>query len=190
MITIKNSEELAKLVDENKDLHLENEDVHIEFHMSGREVRDVYCGNLFLIKNNQRFSFLGRNFYGGDLYCNSFRGEDFKGWDFNGRHFMGRDFIGGSFTGCNFVGRDFDGWNFRGWNFTGRNVFYWSFFNCTGKIKCESIRGAGEPLSEPVCLGGKLEIVKPKEVKSTTGRKIKIKVLDGQILEGEIIEEN
>ncbi len=31
MITIKNSEELVKLVDGNKDLHLEDQDVRIEF---------------------------------------------------------------------------------------------------------------------------------------------------------------
>ena len=67
MITIKNSKELAKLVDENKDLHLEGQDVRIEFQFTREELRDVYCNDLFLMNDNQRFDFNGRGFNGWDF---------------------------------------------------------------------------------------------------------------------------
>jgi len=62
MITIKNSEELVKLVDGNKDLHLEDQDVRIEFQFTRDELRNVYCNDLFLMNDKERFDFNGRNF--------------------------------------------------------------------------------------------------------------------------------
>ena len=133
MKTIKNSKELARLVDENKDLHLEGQDVRIEFQFTREELRDVYCNDLFLMNDNQRF--------------------DFNGWDFNGNDFNGWDF-----TGWNFNGRDFDGWNFNGRDFNGKKISYWAFFNCYGSIKCESVEAKRTHHAEPICLDGKLEI--------------------------------
>ena len=69
MKIIKNSKELAKLVDENKDLYLKNEDLRVEFEPTKDEIRDVYCRNLFLMNDNEKFNF---------------NGWDFNGWDFNG----------------------------------------------------------------------------------------------------------
>ena len=79
MIIIKNSKELAKLVDENKDLLFPEDDIRIEFEPSRKELRNVYCKNLFLMNDDERFNFNGRNFYG---------------WDFNGRNFNGNSFDG------------------------------------------------------------------------------------------------
>jgi hypothetical protein len=69
MKIIKNSGELAKLVDENKDLFLKDEDVRIEYQFTREELRDIYCQNLYLENDCKRFDFNGR---------------DFNGWDFNG----------------------------------------------------------------------------------------------------------
>ena len=55
-------------------------------------------------------------------------------------------------------------------------------------IKCESIEGRREPHAEPVALDNKIEIVKPEE-KILTGKKVKIKITNGQIIEGELLEE-
>jgi hypothetical protein len=138
MITIKNSEELVKLVDGNKDLHLEDQDVRIEFQFTRDELRNVYCNDLFLMNDKERF--------------------DFNGGDFNGRDFNGRDFNGRDFNGRDFNGWDFNGWDFNGRNFNGKKVLYYAFFNCYGHIKCESIKGRRTPHAEPICLDGKLEI--------------------------------
>jgi len=164
MKIIKNSEELKKLVDENKDLFLKNEDLCIKFEPTRKEIRDVYCNALFLMNDNQRFNFNGWNFTGGD-----FNGGDFNGGDFNGRDFNGGDFNGG---------------DFNGWDFNGKKVSYHAFFNCYGKIKCESIEGRRSPHSEPICLDGKLEIIKPEEV----GKKVKIRLANDQIFEGYLEE--
>ncbi len=114
MKIIKNSEGLAKLVSKDKDLILD-EDIRIEFEPTKTEFRDVKCRNLFLMNDNQRFDFNGRNFNGG---------------------------------------------NFTGRNFTGRAVTYYAFFNCYSSIKCESITGRRNPCHLPICLEGKLEIIK------------------------------
>jgi len=199
MKIIKNSEGLAKLVSKDKDLILD-EDIRIEFEPTKTEFRDVKCRNLFLMNDNQRFDFNGRNFTGGnftggdftgwhfnggDFNGGNFTGGNFTGRNFNGGNFTGGDFNGGNFTGRNFTGRNFTGWNFNGrnfngWhfnggnftggdfnggnftgrNFTGRAVTYYAFFNCYSSIKCESITGRRNPCHLPICLEGKLEIIK------------------------------
>ena len=83
-IIIKNSKELAKLVDKNKDLILKDQDVRIEYQVTENEIRNVYCQNLFLMNNDGKFDFNGGNF----------NGRDFNGWNFNGRNFNGWDFNG------------------------------------------------------------------------------------------------
>ena len=212
MRIIKNSKDLAKLVDENKDLFLKEEDVRIEFSPTEEELRDVYCRDLFLMNDDQKFDFNGRDFNGWNFYgldfngcnfngwdfngCNfngwdfngwNFYGCDFNGWDFNGRDFNGRDFYGRDFNGRDFYGRNFYGCNFNGWGFNGKKVSYGAFFNCYGSMKCESYEGRRQPHSEPICLDGRIEIIKPEEPKS--GKTVKIKVKDGSVLESEIVED-
>ena len=136
MITIKNSKELAKYTDENKDLFLKGEDVRIEFSPSREELRDVYCGNLFMMDDD---------------------GEKF---DFNGRNFNGGNFDGRNFNGLNFSGLNFNGENFNGWDFNGRHISYYGWFIAYRDIKCESIKGRREN-SFHKCLDGKL-IIKDK----------------------------
>ena len=96
MITIKNSKELEKLVDKNKDLTID-EDIRIEFEPRSEELRDVKCEDLFLMNDDKKFNFNGRNF---------------NGWDFNGRDFNGGDFNGGDFNGRDFNGKKVSYWAF------------------------------------------------------------------------------
>ena len=169
MKTIKNSKELARLVDKNKDLHLEDQDVRIEFQFTREELRDVYCNSLFLMNDDKRFdfnggNFNGRNFTGGNFNGRNFNGVDFNGWGFTGGDFNGRNFTGRNFTGGDFTGRDFNGGDFNGSDFNGKKVSYWAFFNCYGSIKCESIECRRENHSEPICLDGELEIKTKEEI--------------------------
>lgn len=139
MITIKNSKELAELVDDNKDLILD-EDIRIEFEPTREELRDVECHHLYMENDEQKF--------------------DFNGRDFNGRDFNGRDF-------------------------NGKKISYYAFFNCYGSIKCESIEGRRTPHAKPVCLDGKLEIVKSEDEDVLNAIKLleeKGKLKDGKIL--------
>jgi hypothetical protein len=90
MKIIKNSKELSKLVDKNKDLHLEGEDVRIEFEPAKDEIRDVFCNDLFLMNDTEIFDFNGGDFNGGD----------FIGGDFNGRNFNGKKVSYYAFFNC------------------------------------------------------------------------------------------
>jgi len=129
MKIIKNSKELSKLVDDNKDLHLEDEDVRIEYQVEEEELRNIYCRDLFLMNDDKRFDFNGYDFNGYDfnggdfngLNFNglNFNGYDFKGYDFNGYDFNGYDFNGLNFNGLNFNGYDFNGYDFNGYDFNG-----------------------------------------------------------------------
>ena len=161
MIVIKNSKELAKLVNKDKDLLLQEDNVRIEFEPSKEELRDVYCRNLFLMDNsNVKFDFKGGDFNGW-----SFTGQDFCGGDFNGYDFTGRDFNGGNFNGGNFNGRDFNGGNFNGESFDGRYISYYAWFITYGDIKCELIKGRREN-SFHKSLDGKIIIKEEKNVKA------------------------
>jgi len=194
MITIKNSAQLKKLVNKDKDLFLKEEDVRIEYQVEKGELRNVYCRDLFLMNDSERFDFNGGDFNGWDFNGWNFNGwnfngGDFNGWNFNGWNFNGWNFNGGNFTGWDFNGRNFNGWdfnggNFTGWNFTGKKVSYHAFFNCYGSIKCESIERKREPHAEPVALDGTIEII--PEI--SQGKIVKIKVADGQIITGEIVD--
>ena len=52
-------------------------------------------------------------------------------------------------------------------------------------MKCESYQGRRNSHAEPITLDGKIEIVKQT---SNLNKRVKIKVADGQIIEGEIVE--
>ena len=189
-IIIKNSKELAKLVDENKDLILKDQDVRIEYQVTENEIRDVYCQNLFLMNNDGKFDFNGGDFNGRDFNGRDFNGKNFNGRDFNGRDFNSWNSNGWNFDGWDFNGRDFNGWDFNGKNFNGRNfngenISYYGWFIVYEDIRCKSIIGRRENCFHK-CLDGRLII---KSEGKSVGKKVKIRATNGQILEGEIVEE-
>jgi len=51
-------------------------------------------------------------------------------------------------------------------------------------IKCLSIKARRDKYQEPICLDGKLEF----KTENKIGKRVKIKIDGGQILEGEVIE--
>ena len=121
MITISTREQLAEMVDKNKDL-IVDDNMTIEFSTTRDEIRNVKCDNLFMLKNGEYFNL---NI---------------------GGHFTGRDF-----TGWDFTGRDFTGWNFTGGDFTGGNISYYAFFCCYGRvIKHGKIEGQHAKAHPPI----------------------------------------
>ena len=154
MIVIKNSKELKKLVNKDGDLIYPGEDLRIEFQPTRQELRDIYCQNLYLENDIQKFNFNGEDFNGGN-----FNGGNFDGGDFNGGDFNGGDFNGGNFNGWNFNGGDFDGGDFNGWNFNGKKISYYAFFISYKNIKCTSWEKRRDNALDPICLDGRLEIV-------------------------------
>lgn len=133
MKIISTREELAKLVDKNKDLTIDD-DVLMEFSPTLDDIRDVKCRDLILKKDGERLNFNGRNFHGWNFTGGNFHGRNFTGWNFTGGNFNGRNFTGGDFHGGDFTGGHFNGRNFTGGNFTGRNISYYAFFCCYGRI--------------------------------------------------------
>lgn len=129
-IVIRNSEELEKYVDENKDIRFPENDIRIEFEPKESEIRDIEGENVLL--------------------CTFKNGGVEKRFDFNGRDIMCwgdcvlKDFNGRNFTGGSFVGRDFIGQNFTGWTFEGRNILYFSVFITHFRLSCSSIFGRFE----------------------------------------------
>ena len=121
MITISTRDQLAEMVDKNRDL-IVDDNMTIEFSTTRDEIRNVKCDNLVMLKNGEYFNLnIGR--------------------DFTGRNFTGRDFTGG----------DFNGWNFTGWDFTGRNISYYAFFCCYGRvIKHGKIEGRHAKAHPPI----------------------------------------
>jgi len=149
MKVIKNSKELAKLVNEYKDLILPDQDVRIEFEPTKNEIRDIKCGDLFLKNDDELFNFNGRDFNGWSII----------GWSFNGRDFKGRDFNGWSFNG-----RDFNGKDFKGRDFNGRKISYYSTFICCESCRCVSIK-SGRINSIHIVLDGEFEFIKENNYK-------------------------
>jgi len=90
MITISTRDQLAEMVDKNRDL-IVDDNMTIEFSTTRDEIRNVKCDNLFMLKNGEYFSLN----IGGD-----FTGWDFTGWDFTGRNFTGRNISYYAFWCC------------------------------------------------------------------------------------------
>ena len=55
MITISTREQLAEMVDKNKDL-IVDDNMTIEFSTTRDEIRNVKCDNLFMLKNGEYFN--------------------------------------------------------------------------------------------------------------------------------------
>ncbi len=130
MVTISTREQLAKMVDANKDLSVED-DVLFEFSPTLDDIRNVKCRDLTLKKDGLVLDFNGWNFTGGD-----FNGGDFNGGDFNGG--------------------DFNGGDFNGRNFTGGNISYYAFFCSVTTLPNQSrellrIRYRCSVVPEPIC---------------------------------------
>lgn len=63
MKIIKNKKQLKALLNKDKDLILD-EDIRIEYQVEKGELRDVRCRDLFLMNDEARFDFTGRDFTG------------------------------------------------------------------------------------------------------------------------------
>ena len=76
-------------------------------------------------------------------------------------------------------------WNITAWNITAGDIMYYAFCSVYQSISCLSIKAKREKHQEPVCLDGKLEIRSEKPA----GKRVKIKLSGGDVVEGEIVED-
>ena len=107
-------------------------------------------------------------------------------WDISAGDISARNISAGDISARNISAWNISAWNISAWDISARDISYYAFCVSYNSIRCVSIEARRDNHQEPVCLDGKLEII-PKE-KPETGKKVKIKVADGQIIEGEIID--
>ena len=76
-------------------------------------------------------------------------------------------------------------WNINAWNITARDInagdiSYYAFLCAYIGIKCKSFKVRRDNHQDPICLDGKLEIIKEeKPAESLSGKKVKVE-LDGK----------
>jgi len=69
-----------------------------------------------------------------------------------------------------------------------RNISYNAFCNVYGGIKCTSIESRRMPASEPICLDGELEIIKPED--EEVEKAIKLLEEKGRLVDGKILKQD
>ena len=93
------------------------------------------------------------------------------------RDISARDISAGNILAGDILARDI----------SAKNILYYAFCCAYNSIKCLSIKARRDTHQEPICLGGKLEII--KEAQTEGGKKIKIRLSNNQIVEGFIVED-
>jgi len=116
--------------------------------------------------------------------------RDINAWDINARDINARDINARDITAGDINARDINAWDITArditaGDITARNILYYAFCCVYKSIKCFSIKAKKEIYQEPICLEGKLEIISKEK---TPGKKIKIRLSEGQIVEGEIVD--
>ena len=112
----------------------------------------------------------------GDINAGDINAWDINAGDINARNINARDINAG----------DINAWDINARNINARDINYYAFCDVYQSIKCTSIKARREKHQEPICLDGSLEI--KKEATIEKGKKVKIKVASGQIIEGEIVK--
>ena len=147
-VLIRNSEELAKEVNENKDLIRPNQNIRIEFQTDGHELNDVEGKSIQFTTTKDGVTDERFDFYGRDIRC----------W---GDCVM-RDFYGRCFDGGYFCGRDWNGRNAICWGFEGRNIVYYATFIAYHRFMCVNATGILEN-SIHKCLNEKIEYIREED---------------------------
>jgi len=122
------------------------------------------------------------NISAGDISAGNISAGDISAWNISAG-----DISAGNISARDISARNISAWNISAWNISAGDISYYAFCVSYNSIRCVSIKARRDNHQEPVCLDGKLEII-PKE-KPETGKKVKIRVADGHIIEGEIIEQ-
>lgn len=149
-IEIKNSEELEKAVNENKDLIFPDNNIHIEFQATESELNNIDCKNLFLctFKNggvDKRFDF---------------RGVDMK---LRGYGIM-TDFEGRNCDGGRIVCENWKGVNASVWSCEAKKIYYFRSFIAKFFLRCCEIHGTDEN-SIHKCLNENIEFINEEDFK-------------------------
>lgn len=94
-----------------------------------------------------------------------------------------RDISAGNINALEINAVDIDALDINALDIKARNISYYAFCCVYNSIKCKSISGTREKHQEPICLEGKLEMIKEEEIEEMTieevckqlGKTIKIK---------------
>jgi cytoskeletal protein CcmA (bactofilin family) len=79
--------------------------------------------------------------------------------------------------------RDINAWDINAWDINARDIKYYAFCCVYNNIKCKSITSKKEKHHKPICLDGKLEIIKDDEVEKA----IKLLIDKGKLKDGKIL---
>ena len=82
----------------------------------------------------------------------------------------------------NINARNINAWDINARDINARDILYYAFCCVYQSIKCLSIKAKRDKYQEPICLEGKLEFKEPE-----TKNKVKVKLLGGEIVQGEIV---
>jgi len=105
-------------------------------------------------------------------------------WNINAWNITAWNINAWNITAWNINADDINAWNINAWNINARDIVYYAFCCAYQSIKCVSIKARRSIHKEPICLDGKIEYKTP----AFKGRKIKIRLTEGQIVEGEVVE--
>ena len=100
--------------------------------------------------------------------------EDINAWNINAWNITAGDINA----------ENINAWNINAGDINAGDILYYAFCCVYKSIKCFSIKAKREIHKEPICLDGKLEYKTQEKPKG----KIKIRLAEGQIVEGELIE--
>jgi len=159
---------------------------------------DIHAGNINAWNINARDINAG-NFNAGNINAWNINAWDINAGNINAGDIHAWDIHAGDINAGNINAGDIHAWNINTWD-----ILYSAFCCVYKSIKCFSIKARREIHKEPICLEGKIEY-KQKEPPncvrqyvtiplggqtyiSTSLKKVKVRLAEGQIVEGEIIE--
>lgn len=94
----------------------------------------------------------------------------------------------GNIDAWNIAARNIDAGNITARYINAWNISYYAFCSVYQNIKCKSISGRRTPHSEPICLEGKLEIIKEPETIEINGKKYNKEAVEERLKELETID--
>jgi hypothetical protein len=110
-----------------------------------------------------------------------------SGWNISAWDISARNISAGNISAWDISAWNISAWDISAWDISAWDILYWAFCSVYLSIKCKSIKGQREPHQEPVCLDGKLEIIKDEPEKpankSALLEEIRQSMIDGELRE-------
>ena len=119
----------------------------------------------------------------GDIDARNIDAWDITAGGITARDITARDITAWSITAWDIIARDITAWDIIARDINARDILYYAFCCAYNSIKCVSIKAKREKYQEPICLDGKLEF----KTEGNIGKKVKVKLLGGEVVEGELV---